>query len=93
MLAGRSPEGHSNGWTKAKERTLASPFGLRFAHCMAHASNRRLSSVDYQLASIPLLTGSSPTHWLAGHECMDIKKTRGIPNFQNAYDPVVRLGL
>jgi Reverse transcriptase (RNA-dependent DNA polymerase) len=74
MTLDRSQEEHATGWKKAKERTSASPFGLRFAHYMAHTYDEGLSTIDYQLASIPLLTGTSPVHWQQGMNAWLLKK-------------------
>jgi hypothetical protein len=74
MSIHRTLDDHELGWIKAKERTSSSPFGLRFSHYMAHTTDARLSSIDYQLASIPLLTGCSPTHWHQGMNAWLLKK-------------------
>jgi Reverse transcriptase (RNA-dependent DNA polymerase) len=41
---------------------------------MAHTNDPRLSEIDYQLASIPLLTGHSPIHWQQGMNAWLLKK-------------------
>ncbi len=70
----RTLDDHAGGWTKAKERTSSSPFGLRFAHYMAHTHDARLSAIDYQLSTIPIRTGCSPLHWQQGMNAWLLKK-------------------
>jgi hypothetical protein len=70
----RTLDDHAQGWNKAKEITSSSPFGLRFAHYMAHTHDAHLSAIDYQLSTIPLLTGCSPTHWQQGMNAWLLKK-------------------
>jgi hypothetical protein len=74
MPVNRSLEDHANGWSKAKEMTSSSPFGLRFAHYKAHTHNEFLSEIDYKLASIPLTTGCSPSHWQQAMNAWILKK-------------------
>jgi Reverse transcriptase (RNA-dependent DNA polymerase) len=70
----RTLDDHAAGWSKARERTSSSPFGLRFAHYMAHTNDSSLSEIDYRLSSIPLITGCSPLHWQQGMNAWLLKK-------------------
>jgi hypothetical protein len=74
MTLDRSLEEHEYGWKKVREGTSSSPFGLRFAHYMAHTNSVELSAIDHQLASIPLLTGTLPLHWQQGMNAWLLKK-------------------
>jgi hypothetical protein len=74
MPLDRSVEDFATGWAKSKERTALSPFGLGFTNYKTHALQADLTQIDFQLASIPLCTGASPSHWQQGMNAWLLKK-------------------
>jgi hypothetical protein len=60
------------GWTKAKEKTSSN--GPHFGHYKAALHHKKLSSLLYKRAMIPMITGYSPRRHRQGVDVMLLKK-------------------
>jgi len=62
-IALRTEAEYRAGWKKAKEQTSSSPSGVHFGHYIASIEEMVLEKINRLMATIPLLTGISPTRW------------------------------
>jgi len=51
------------GWKKAKEKTSSSPSGIHFGHYIVGIEEQVVAKLNQLMATIPMLTGISPTRW------------------------------
>jgi len=51
------------GWKKAKEKTSSSPSGIHFGHYIVGIEELVMAKINWLMATIPMLTGISPTWW------------------------------
>jgi len=59
----RTAEEYAQGWKKAKEATSSSPSGAHFGHYIAGIEDLVVAKINRLMATIPMLTGISPTWW------------------------------
>jgi len=59
----RTIEDYHQGWAHAREVTSSSLLGLHFGHYMASVKAVLMEKINQLMATIPLLTGISPTRW------------------------------
>jgi len=59
----RSENEYNYGWQKARETTSSSPSGVHFGHYIAGIEDMVIAKLNRLMATIPMLTGISPTRW------------------------------
>jgi len=62
-IALRMEEEYIMGWLKAKEKTSSSPSGIHFGHYIAGVEEIVINKINRLMATIPMLTGTSPLRW------------------------------
>lgn len=69
-----STEEHTKGWKKMRANTGSSPYGPLFCDYIAGTHHSEVADVDASMASIPFMTGFTPTQWREATDVMIPKK-------------------